>query len=122
MSFRLNGKCDNKVVHRRFIKEKDQLSFQNSTREPAGGDVGYCYFDGAGEESIDCDNKTHWINENRTIVNSHQIGQVRLQDKIGPITTHICRNNTNVNSGESEIQLINDPGVHSENLHLRVRY
>jgi hypothetical protein len=98
------------ITHCQFINGKDQLSFEGSTSTPAGGYVGYCYFEGAGDDAIDCDKTTNWIIEFNTIINAHQDAiEVRLQDKSGPLTTHIFRFNTIINSGESGIQFINYP-------------
>lgn len=98
------------IIHCKFIDGKDQLSFEGSSDQPAGGYVGYCYFEGAGDDGIDCDNSGNWIIEYNTIVNSHQDGiEVRLQPKSAPLTTHIFRYNTLINPGESGIQLINYP-------------
>ena len=98
------------VLHCQFIGGKDQLSFEGSSRIPAGGYVGHCYFEGAWDDAIDCDYTTSWIIEYNTIINAHQDGiEVRLQDKAGPLTTHIFRYNTVFNSGESGIQFINYP-------------
>lgn len=93
-----------------FIGGKDQLSFEGSPSFPAGGYVGYCYFEGAWDDAIDCDYTTSWIIEYNTIVNSHQDGtEVRMQEKPGPMTTHIYRYNTIINPGESGIQFIDYP-------------
>jgi hypothetical protein len=98
------------IIHCKFIGGNDQLSFEGSSDQPAGGYVGYCYFEGAGDDGIDCDNSGNWIIEYNTIVNSHQDGiEVRLHPKSEPLTTHIFRYNTIINPGESGIQLINYP-------------
>jgi hypothetical protein len=98
------------IIHCKFIDGKDQLSFEGSSGLSTGGYVGYCYFEGAGDDGIDCDYTGNWIIEYNTIVNSHQDGiEVRLQPKSGPLTTHTFRYNTIINPGESGIQLINYP-------------
>ena len=98
------------IIHCKFINGKDQLSFEGSTDHPAGGYVGYCYFEGAGDDGIDCDDSGNWIIEYNTIVNSQEDAiEVRLQPKSGPMTHHIFRYNTIINPGESGIQLINYP-------------
>jgi len=55
------------VTHCKFIGGKDQLSISGG-----GGYVGYCYFEGAGDDAIDCDKSIDWIIEHNTIVNAHQ--------------------------------------------------
>jgi hypothetical protein len=98
------------IIHCKFFGGKDQLSFEGSSSLSAGGYVGYCYFEGAGDDGIDCDNTGNWIIEHNTIINSHQDGiEVRLQPKSGPLTSHIFRYNTIINPDESGIQLINYP-------------
>jgi len=52
-SLAIEGTAD--VLHCQFINGKDQLSFEGATSSPAGGYVGYCYFEGAGDDAIDCD-------------------------------------------------------------------
>ena len=90
----------------KFLGGKDQLSISDG-----GGYVGHCYFENAGDDGIDCDNSLAWIIEHNTIVNAHDDGlEVRLHDKDGPLTTHICRWNRIVGSGQSGIQLIDYEG------------
>ncbi len=98
------------VIYCKFIGGKDQLSLEGSSSLSVGGYIGFCYFEGAGDDGIDCDNTGNWIIEHNTIINSHQDGiEVRLQPKLGPQTSHIFRYNTIINPGESGIQLINYP-------------
>ncbi len=95
-----------KVSYCKFIGGKDQLSMSHG-----GGYVGYCYFENAGDDGIDCDNSVNWIIEHNTIVNAHQDGiEIRLQDKGAPLTTHIFRYNKVIGSGESGIQIIDYQG------------
>jgi hypothetical protein len=99
------------VIHCKFIGGKDQLSLEGSSSLLVGGYIGYCYFEGAGDDGIDCDRTGNWIIEHNTIINSHQDGiEVRLHPKLSPQTSHIFRYNTIINPGESGIQLINYPG------------
>ena len=94
------------VTHCKFIGGKDQLSMSGG-----GGYVGYCYFEGAGDDAIDCDNSIDWIIEHNTIVNAYQDGiEVRLHPKKEPLTKHYFRYNTIIGSGESGIQLIDYKG------------
>ncbi len=90
------------VTHCQFIGGKDQLSITGG-----GGYIAHCYFENAGDDAIDCDNSTSWTIEYNLIVNAHQDGiEVRLHDKVAPLTTHIFRYNEVIGSGESGIQLI----------------
>jgi hypothetical protein len=98
------------IIHCKFIGGNDQLSFEGSLDLYAGGYVGYCYFEGAGDDGIDCDDTGNWIIEHNTIINSHEDGiEVRLQPKSGPLTSHIFRYNSIINPGQSGIQIINYP-------------
>jgi len=94
------------VTHCKFIGGKDQLSMSGG-----GGYVGYCYFEGAGDDAIDCDNSIDWVIEHNTIVNAHQDGiEIRLHKKKEPLTKHYFRFNRVIGSGESGIQLIDYKG------------
>ncbi len=94
------------VLHCKFYNGGDQVSLSGG-----GGRVAYCYFEGAGDDGIDCDNSVSWTIEYNTIVNAHQDGiEVRLQPKGGPLTTHVFRHNRVVGSGESGIQVIDYQG------------
>ena len=107
------------VIHCQFIGGKDQLSFEGSSQTPAGGYVGYCYFEGAGDDAIDCDNSGDWIIEHNTIVDAHQDAiEIRLHPKSAPVTRHIFRHNRVLAAGESGIQLINYPGDSYREFHI----
>lgn len=94
------------VSHCKFIGGKDQLSISGG-----GGYVGYCYFENAGDDGIDCDNSKDWIIEHNTIVNSYQDGiEIRLQDKSAPLTRHVFRYNRVIGAGQSGIQIIDYQG------------
>ena len=95
-----------RIAYCKFINGKDQLSFSGG-----GGYIGYCYFENAGDDAIDCDQSIDWIIEHNIIINAYQDGiEIRLHKKNGPLTTHIFRNNTVIGSGESGIQLIDYNG------------
>jgi hypothetical protein len=94
------------VSHCKFYGGKDQLSFSG-----AGGYVGYCYFENAGDDALDCDQSIDWIIEHNMIVNAFQDGiEIRLHDKKSPLTKHYFRYNTVIGAGESGIQLIDYKG------------
>lgn len=94
------------VDHCRFFKGSDQVSISGG-----GGYVGHNYFEGAGDDGIDCDESISWVIEHNTIVNAHQDGiEIRLHDKPAPLTKHVFRYNQVINSGESGIQLIDYQG------------
>ena len=94
------------VLHCKFIGGKDQLSISGG-----GGYVGYCYFENAMDDAIDCDNSVSWTIEHNKIVNAYQDGiEVRLHEKEAPLTTHVFRYNTIIGSGQSGIQLIDYQG------------
>lgn len=93
------------VSHCRFIGGHDQLSF-----EGGGGLVSHCYFEGAGDDTIDADDSVSWTVEYCTIRGSRDDGiEVRLHSKNGPITTHIARYNT-FTGGTTGIQLFDYAG------------
>jgi hypothetical protein len=94
------------VTFCKFIGGKDQLSVSGG-----GGYIGYNYFEGGGDDGIDCDNSIDWTIEYNTIVNSYQDGiEIRLHDKGAPLTTHIFRHNTVIGAGQSGIQIIDYQG------------
>jgi hypothetical protein len=94
------------VKHCIFIGGKDQLSITEG-----GGYIGHCYFEGAGDDAIDCDQSISWTIEYNTIVNAHQDGiEIRLHEKDEPLTKHIFRHNTVTGSGQSGIQMIDYRG------------
>jgi hypothetical protein len=94
------------VLNCRIIKGEDQLSF-----EGGGGRVAYCYFDQAGDDSVDADDSVDYIVEYCIFDNVKQdANETRLQPKSGNLTTHIFRYNTILRAGESGIQLIDYKG------------
>jgi hypothetical protein len=94
------------VSHCRFIKGKDQLSF-----EGGGGLVSHCYFEGSGDEPIDADKSLSWTVEYCTFKGSGQDGlEIRLHPKKGPLTTHIVRYNTFLGNRGACIQLVDYNG------------
>ena len=94
------------VRHCRFIKGKDQLSF-----ESGGGLVSHCYFEGSGDEPIDADESLSWTVEYCTFNGSGQDGlEIRLHPKKGPLTTHIVRYNTFLRNRGACIQLVDYEG------------
>ena len=94
------------VTHCKFFGGNDQVSFSG-----AGGYVGYCYFENAGDDALDCDQSITWTIEHNTIVNAHQDGiEIRLHYKDAPLTTHHFNNNIVIAAGESGIQLIDYKG------------
>ena len=94
------------VLDCRFLGGKDQLSISGG-----GGHIARCYFENAGDDAIDCDYSVSWIIEHNTIVNAREDGiEVRLQNKGGPLTTHIFRYNIVAGSGQSGMQLIDYNG------------
>ncbi len=94
------------VTHCKFFGGNDQLSFSGG-----GGYVGYCYFENAGDDALDCDQSITWTIEHNTIVNAHQDGiEIRLHHKKAPLTIHHFNNNTVIAAGESGIQLIDYKG------------
>ncbi len=94
------------VTHCKFFGGNDQVSFSGG-----GGYVGYCYFENAGDDALDCDQSITWTIEHNTIVNAHQDGiEIRLHYKDAPLTTHHFNNNTVIAAGESGIQLIDYKG------------
>lgn len=94
------------VRHCRFINGRDQLSF-----EGGGGLVSHCYFEGAGDDSIDADESVSWTVEYCTFAGQRQDGlEIRLHPKTGPLTTHIVRYNTFLGNRGACIQLVDYPG------------
>jgi len=94
------------VRHCRFIKGKDQLSF-----EGGGGLVSHCYFEGSGDEPIDADESLSWTIEYCTFKGSGQDGlEIRLHPKKGPLTTHIVRYNTFLSNRGACIQFVDYDG------------
>lgn len=65
------------VEHCKFIDGKDQLSMTNG-----GGYVGYCYFEGGGDDGIDCDESLSWTIEHNTIVNLFYNNPVHMSDGV----------------------------------------
>lgn len=97
---------NSEVLYCDFIGGKDQLSF-----EGGGGRVGYCHFDGAGDDAIDADDSVDYVIEYCTFDNVREdADETRLQPKDGPLTTRIFRYNTILKAGQSGIQLVNYAG------------
>lgn len=102
------------VQHCKFIKGKDQLSF-----EGGGGLVSHCYFEGSGDEPIDADESVSWTVEYCTFQGSGQDGlEVRLHPKGAPPTSHVVRYNTFVGIRANCVQLVDYEGDSHREFHI----
>jgi hypothetical protein len=102
------------VRHCKFIKGRDQLSF-----EGGGGLVSHCYFEGSGDEPVDADKSVGWTVEYCTFKGSGQDGlEIRLHPKGGPLTTHVVRYNTFLNTRANCVQLVDHPGDSNREFHI----
>jgi len=94
------------IRHCKFFKGRDQLSF-----EGGGGLVSHCYFEGSRDEPIDADESVSWTVEYCTFQGSGQDGlEIRLHPKQGPLTQHVVRYNTFLNTRAHCVQLVDYPG------------
>ena len=98
------------ILNNRFIDGGgDQVSF-----EGAGGLVGDCFFDNAGDDGIDSDNASDPTIVNNTILNSGNDGiEIRLQSYTGPTLEVFIRENFISGCTEDGIQLIDYAGASS---------
>ncbi len=102
------------IRHCKFLKGRDQLSF-----EGGGGFVSHCYFEGSRDEPIDADESVSWTVEYCTFQGSGQDGlEIRLHPKEGPLTQHVVRYNTFLNTRANCVQLVDYPGDSHREFHI----
>lgn len=102
------------ILNNRFLNGGDQVSFEN-----AGGVVRGCFFDGASDDGIDCDDASDPLIEENTIQNAGNDGiEIRLHSHTGSMLSIVVRNNVITGAEEDGVQLIDYAGASSRLLRI----